>query len=204
MNTNIYPTIPSKQIRARFDESTITVYQAYNPAIAQAAVRHQTFVSPFKAERMTWIKPSFLWMMYRSGWATKENQERILAIRLKRSGFERALENACLSHFDANVHRDHEQWQTLVKNTEVRVQWDPEKNIHLEELSYRSIQIGLSGSSVRSYVNEWIVEVEDITAYCQTIRETLTAGQAEAAAAMLPAEMPYELPPATKSIIGAF
>jgi len=24
--------------------------------------------------RMTWIKPNFLWMMYRSGWASKKNQ----------------------------------------------------------------------------------------------------------------------------------
>ncbi|WP_422570328.1 DUF4291 family protein, partial [Erwinia billingiae] len=29
---------------------------------------------------MTWIKPSFLWMMYRSGWGMKDpGQKRILA-----------------------------------------------------------------------------------------------------------------------------
>ncbi len=38
--------------------------------------------------RMTWIKPNFLWMMYRSGWAVKKNQERILAIKLTKKGFE--------------------------------------------------------------------------------------------------------------------
>jgi hypothetical protein len=37
---------------------------------------------------MTWIKPSFLWMMYRCGWATKPGQERVLAIQITREGFE--------------------------------------------------------------------------------------------------------------------
>ncbi len=56
-------------------------------------------------ERMTWIKPSFLWMMYRSGWATKPGQERVLAVELLRSGFEQALSEACLSSFDRRFHR---------------------------------------------------------------------------------------------------
>ena|ERR1700754_275057 len=88
-------------IRASYDENIIVVYQAFNTIIAEAACAQQTFVSTaFKRERMTWIKPSFLWMMYRSGWASKENQERILEIKIKRSGFEWALRNSCLSHFD--------------------------------------------------------------------------------------------------------
>ncbi|WP_458785448.1 DUF4291 family protein [Vallitalea sediminicola] len=31
----------------------------------------KSFGSSFKLNRMTWVKPSFLWMMYRSGWAKK-------------------------------------------------------------------------------------------------------------------------------------
>ncbi len=73
---------PSRQIRAVFDAETITVYQAYSPAIAAPALAAQTFVAPFKRERMTWIKPSFLWMMYRCGWASKPGQERVLAVRI--------------------------------------------------------------------------------------------------------------------------
>ena len=54
-----------RQIRATFDDDTITVYQAYCPEIANAAVAAGTFVAPWSSDRMTWIKPSFLWMMYR-------------------------------------------------------------------------------------------------------------------------------------------
>ena len=38
-----------------------------------------------------WIKPSLLWMMYPSGWATKPGQKRILCWRIAREGFEWAL-----------------------------------------------------------------------------------------------------------------
>ena len=97
-----------REIRAQYDAETITVYQAYNAAIASTAVASQTFVAPpFKMNRMTWVKPSFLWMMYRSGWATKANQEHVLAITIKRSGFEWALQNACLSHYDGQLHTSH-------------------------------------------------------------------------------------------------
>jgi Domain of unknown function (DUF4291) len=56
---------PQQQIRALWDEDTITVYQAFNAAIAEAAVTHQKLsASPeFRKGRFTWIKPSWCWMM---------------------------------------------------------------------------------------------------------------------------------------------
>jgi hypothetical protein len=81
---------PYRQIRALYDDNTITVYQDYNTEIASQAVQNQKLnESPlFKAERMTWIKPSWCWMMYRSGYSYKDkNQERILALNMKREDF---------------------------------------------------------------------------------------------------------------------
>lgn len=70
-------------ITANYDETSIVVYQAFNPEIAHFAIKHQTFGGPaFNFSRMTWIKTNFLWMMYRAGWAEKVNQEKILSIRL--------------------------------------------------------------------------------------------------------------------------
>lgn len=59
------PNTPYRQIRALYDDETITVYQAYSAAIAIPAVRDQSLcASPeFKLGRMTWIKPSWCWMM---------------------------------------------------------------------------------------------------------------------------------------------
>src|SRR5262245_57845000 len=92
--------VPQRQIRAAYDDTTIVVYQAYNAAVANAALAAGTFVPPFRRGRMTWIKPSFLWMAYRSGWASKPDQERVLAVTMTRAGFEWALQHSCLSHFD--------------------------------------------------------------------------------------------------------
>ena len=73
-----------RHILAQFDADSIYVYQAYRPSIARFAVEHQKFGGEFSLNRMSWIKPNFLWMMYRAGWATKEGQEHILAVRLRR------------------------------------------------------------------------------------------------------------------------
>ncbi|MBL7977135.1 MAG: DUF4291 domain-containing protein [Bacteroidetes Order II. Incertae sedis bacterium] len=192
-------------VRAVYDNNTITVYQAFNKYIAQSAVEHQTFVSPpFKKERMTWIKPSFLWMMYRSGWAIKENQECILAIKIKRLGLEWALQNSCLSHFDSSVHTSYETWKKILKNSPVRIQWDPEKDIFLHPLNYRSIQIGLSDIAVERYVTDWIVQVDDITENCKHINQLINEGKINQAKDLLPQEQIYPLPENIALIVNAF
>ena len=156
---------PKKEIRAFYTDETIRVYQAYNKTIADEAVRIGTFGSHFSMNRMTWIKPSFLWMMYRCGWARKENQEHVLAIDIKRSGFDKAVKNSVISSYSEGMGMSLEEWQKWVKESDVRVQWDPEKDLYGNDLPYRSIQLGLRGDAVKEYVNDWIVEITDITDY---------------------------------------
>lgn len=114
-------------------------------------------------DRMTWIKPSFLWMMYRTGWATKVNQDKILAIDIKREGFDYMCRNAVLSSYDNKIYQSYDEWKVLLKNTEVRCQWDPERDIFGKPLDRRSIQLGIKGEMVEKYINEWIVNISDIT-----------------------------------------
>jgi Domain of unknown function (DUF4291) len=193
--------IPYRQIRALFTDDTITVYQAYGPQIGVAAGRDGRFPAAFKRDRMTWIKPSFLWMMYRSGWATKPGQEHVLAIRLRRDGFEWALRHSSWSHFDRDVHTSREAWEST-RHEPVRLQWDPERDPRLQPLPYRSLQIGLSGVAVDRYLAEWIVGIDDITATAHDVREKFrTAGLAEAIQ-LLPDEQPYVLPADLAAHIG--
>jgi hypothetical protein len=77
-------------IMAQYDDEKIIVYQSYK-RIGDFAVKNQYFGGDFSLERMTWIKPNFLWMMYRNGWGTKEGQECVLAIHLKLEAFKRYL-----------------------------------------------------------------------------------------------------------------
>ncbi|MEV0086015.1 DUF4291 domain-containing protein [Saccharopolyspora sp. NPDC050642] len=185
---------PYRAVRARYSESTITVYQAYSPAIAEAALAAGKFVPPFKRERMTWIKPSFLWMAYRCGWATKPDQERVLAVEITREGFEWALEHACLSHYEPDVHGSREEWAAAKRVSPVRVQWDPERDLHHRPLNYRSVQIGLGGVAVDRYVDDWTASIEDITPLMRKTAELVAAGNLEAAGATLPTERSYPLP----------
>ena len=158
-------TSNSKEIRAVYTDETIRVYQAYNRTIAEEAVKNGTFGAHFSMSRMTWIKPSFLWMMYRCGWARKENQEHVLAIDIKRTGFDKAVESAVISTFSEELGITKDEWQKRVKESDVRVQWDPEKDIDGNNLPYRSLQLGLRGKAVEEYVHDWIVKVTDITDY---------------------------------------
>lgn len=183
--------VPTRQIRADYDESTIRVYQAYSDAIADAALKRQTFVSPpFKMERMTWIKPSFLWMMYRAGWGEKdEGQKRILAIDISRKGFEWALANGCPSHPEPGM--GEADWEKLKARSPVRIQWDPERDLFLQPLPHRAIQVGLSKEAVHSYVGEWIQCITDISSLARSIHDLVKVGRLEQAKAALPAEKPY-------------
>jgi hypothetical protein len=183
---------PFRQIRAVYDGEVIRVYQAYSNAIAAAALQKGTFVSPpFKLDRMTWIKPSFLWMMYRCGWGYKDpNQERVLAIDISRPGFEWALEHSCLSHHSSEPEAGSD-WEARKMSAPVRVQWDPERDLLLRPLAYRSIQIGLGGEAAPLYVNEWIKNISDITDLAHSLCALVKRGDFAQAESLLPLERPY-------------
>ena len=193
---------PERQIRAVYDDRTVRVYQAYSDEIANAALSAGAFVTPpFKMERMTWIKPSFLWMMYRSGWAKKDSgQARILAIDLSREGFDWALENSCLSHRPDKM--DQTTWQRLKESSPVRVQWDPERNLKLEPQQHRAIQIGLSGTAVENYVSSWIKGISDITDFSVQVCDLAGRNQLDSASLKLPKEEPYPVSDKLKARLG--
>ncbi|WP_443055135.1 DUF4291 domain-containing protein [Streptomyces sp. NBC_00258] len=143
---------------------------------------------------MTWIKPSFLWMMYRCGWGTKAGQETVLAVEITRDGFEWALRNACLSSYVRGVHPDRAAWQRQLKHAPTRIQWDPERDLCLHALPYRSLQLGLSGEAVRRYADDWTVSISDVTPLAHEIHALVGNGDLESAARLLPEERPYPAP----------
>ena len=194
---------PIRQIRASYDDKGIRVYQAYRKEIAKPALAANRFVPPFCLSRMTWIKPSFLWMMYRSGWALKEGQQNVLAVTISRKGFEWAIANASLSHFVASVYDSHNDWKKKKALSPVRIQWDPERNIQLGRLEYRSIQIGLGPRASEKYVNEWTISIDDVTPLAHKIHKLVKKGEIEKAKSLLPLEQPYPLSSDLAKLIGA-
>jgi hypothetical protein len=167
-------------ILAAFDDESVTVYQAYRPSIGSFAAHHGRFGGEFSFERMTWIKPGFLWMMYRSGWGQKQGQEVVLAVSIRRSAFDRILSAAVHSSFQPAVYASRDAWQSALRGSDVRLQWDPDHGPRGEKLERRAIQLGLRGAVSRRYASEWIVGIEDISSFVAIQRARVLAGDEQA------------------------
>jgi len=154
-----------QHILAQFDDETIIVYQAYRPAIGRFAVENGFFGGDFKYSRMSWIKPNFLWMMYRCGWGTKPDQEVVLAVRLRRAGFDEILAQAVPSRFESDLFATPAAFRDAIANSSVRLQWDPDHDPAGAPVERRAIQLGLRGEVLRRYAREWIVDIQDVSPF---------------------------------------
>ena len=168
--TENYPesivALPSQgqHIVAHHTTDEIVVYQAYKASIANFAVKNQQLGgSEYSYNRMSWIKPNFLWMMFRCGWAEKENQERVLAIWMAKNDFDGLLQNAVLSSFDSRYYVDHDSWCKELDMKEVRLQWDPDHDPYGNKLTRRAVQLGLKGRILEDFGRKDIRLIEDIT-----------------------------------------
>ncbi|WP_431164968.1 DUF4291 domain-containing protein [Tenacibaculum halocynthiae] len=176
-------------IMAQYDDEKVIVYQSYRPAIGNFAMNNQYFGGPFKYTRMTWIKPNFLWMMYRNGWGTKEGQEIVLAIHLKREAFERYLSKAVYSNYQEDIYTTRENWQEQVKNSSIRLQWDPDHNPYGDKIDRRAIQIGIRNNEIIKYATEDIIEIEDISQFVKEQHQHVLNKELDKL--IVPEEKPY-------------
>jgi hypothetical protein len=165
-----------RHILAQYDAATVVVYQAYTPAIGRFAVEHGWFGGPFSYDRMSWIKPNFLWMMYRSGWGTKQGQEVTLAVHLRRDAFDAILGEAVHSTYVPEVYESDAAWKVRVARSQVRLQWDPDHAPGGAPVERRAIQLGLRGEYLKRYGREWVVAVEDVSSFVEEQRAHARAG----------------------------
>lgn len=189
-----------RRILANYNKTTIRVYQAYNNKIADEALKLGKYGDSFKMDRMTWIKPSFLWMMYRSGWGTKINQERILAIDIKREGFDNIIFNAVLSTYNENVYCTYNEWKDKLSRSLVRCQWDPDRDINGNAIARRTIQLGIKGQMVNMYVDKWIERITDITEDVKKLKTIKDNNKLNIG--LLPNEKEYYVDDNVKDILG--
>lgn len=191
-----------REIRADYDSRSIVVYQAFSATIAEPALAAQRFVTPFSLERMTWIKPSFLWLMERSNWGRRSGQERILAVRITRAGWEEALGMGVLTEPDPKFYPNRAIWQERFAATPVHIQWDPERSLRGQSLLHGSIQVGLSRHIITRYVEEWTLGIQDYTPRVRKIEMLLRQGKEREARALLPQERVYPLPIVLRRQVG--
>lgn len=129
---------------------------------------------------------------YRSGYSFKDKgQEHILALKMKHEHFLHLLSAASVT--SGGKLTDEE------KTRSVRVQWDPERSPSLGILPYRSIQIGISRAMSKKWVDEWIVNIEDVTPTARSLKRTLDEHpeltmEELVAQGLVPGEKVYEIP----------
>lgn len=187
-----------------WDDEGVYFYQAFNDEIADWAVEHQKFGGPkFSPDRMTWIKPSFAWMLYRAGYGLKDkNQSRVLRVKLSHEAAATILAACSLSH------------GTCFRQGTGRVQWDParslwhgstaKRKLNMENTveprrieGERAIQIGMKGELSRFYVRS-ALSIQDVSALAREIHDAHALWEApheeEAAMKLLQGELPDERP----------
>lgn len=171
-----------RHILAQFDDHTVIVYQAYRPAIGRFAAENGVFGGEFSFSRMSWVKPNFLWMMYRSGWGTKENQEDqevTLALRIRRTFFDALLAAAVPSSWDREQFATEKDWSRAVGQSSVRLQWDPDHHPSGARLERRAIQLGLRGEALEALGLRELVEVIDMSDFVAEQRSRLLSDGAD-------------------------
>lgn len=176
-------------IMAQYDDDKVIVYQSYRPSIGNFAVKNQYFGGDFSLARMTWIKPNFLWMMYRNGWGTKEGQEVVLALHLKREAFERYLNLAVYSSYQQEIYGNREVWSEAVKSSNIRLQWDPDHDPYGAKLERRAIQIGIRNEEIEKFAKEDILKIEDISNFVEEQRKFVIQNTLDKL--LIPEETPY-------------
>ena len=181
---------------AEWDAEGVYVYQAFKDEIADWALENQRFGGPhFNPKRMTWIKPSFAWVLYRSGYAQKHDQNRILKIKIPHD---------CLSQILSQCKCAHGEGGGIG-----RVQWDPERDLFAAEakiprkmVRQRAIQIGMKDSLSEFYVQS-IISIEEVTDLAHVVQNahmSKTNDDIKTISVQLPIERPY-IPTCSKEIL---
>lgn len=181
----------SRQILAAFDATGVIVYQAFQPDTVREAVRLQAFGKGFGLDRMTWIKPSFGWMLYRCGYASKPRQQRVAQVTIRHEGFLAMLAEAVPTSYERDLFASRSDWSIALRRGQARYQWDPDRDLALRPLDRRALQLGIEGDLIRRYAREWIVRIVDVTDLAHQIRDAVAAGQPLPA---VPVEQVYPLP----------
>jgi len=187
-----------------WDDEGVFMYQAFCDDIADWALAHQQFGGPrFCPKRMTWIKPSFAWVLYRSGYGHKNGQTRILKVKLSHESIAEILSHCqCLDTNRATRKGGAEKDREVSSGV---AQWDPGRDLMRaderggeprKQLRGRAIQIGLKGWMSELYVSS-VISIQDVTELAHRVGQAHAAkkkGATAVAMALLHAELPTERP----------
>jgi len=129
--------------------------------------------------------------MHRSNWGKKRGQERVLAVRIRRDGWETLLEEGVLTSHDRRAHGAKTEWATAFESAPVHVQRDPERTLRGAPMNGYSIQVGVGRDRIQRFVDDWVLELKDMTPMVRKVDRLLKSGKGSSAKRHLPPERIY-------------
>ena len=153
------------------DSKTIVVYQSLSREISRPAIKNKRFAAPFDFNRLSWVKPSFLWTMHRTNWGRLDDC--ILGVRIDRVGLFGLLSESVSAKYESIQFPKKCKWDKLVRKNGVLTQWDPEYDLMDCRMNRMAIQIGLRGDALKFYASDLIVEINDLTDFVREQRNRI-------------------------------
>ena len=108
----------NRLIYADYDEEGVFVYQAFKPKIVAHAVQLGTFGKGFGLDRITWIKPSFYWVLRRTKYGTKNRMKAIARIKITHRAFLEILNQSIETHWDEQRFASEFEWQSALSQSD--------------------------------------------------------------------------------------
>lgn len=165
------PPAGPRRVLATFDEHEVVVWQAHRPEVAREAVDHQRFGGrSWRTDRVTRLRLSLPSLLARCSWATRQGRERILAVRIGRAGFDAILRQAVPADFDTAVYASKGAWHLATRFANVTIGWHPDVDPAGGLLGWDTPRIGLRDHALRAFTDEWVVGIEDVTAWVEANR----------------------------------
>lgn len=182
----------SKDTLIQTQEGNIALFHAFSPTYIK---KNQLSKEDLNMNRMTWIKTSLLWTIYRSDWARKDKQERIVEVQTNPQYLAELIKKSVKTK------------DPQANTSEVLYQKDPDRAIlgktwNKGQDNYwlsarRTMHLGIRGSELERYIDDIVPEnLTDITTTIDKVRNQLPKHPTAA----LYNSLGYKLVPAEKLI----
>ncbi len=159
-------TVPhvGRPLLACFDEATVTVFAAHRPEIGAWAIDHGTLGGPaWRGDRIARFRLSLPRVMSRSERGERAGKEVLLAIALRRDGFDAVLRQAVhWREFPASIFGTRGKWRLATRYTEVVVDFAPDCAPDGSDLPRMTPRFGVRGHALKAMLSDWVVGVRDL------------------------------------------
>ncbi len=158
--------VPPRTLLATWDADTVVVWQAHGTEVAERAVATGRFDGPaWRHDRTTRMRVSLPSLAWRTAYGQRAGRERLLAVRLRRAGFDELLRRAVEAEDDRAVYPSTATWRLAMRYASATVSWHPDRGPDGAELPWQTPRFGLRGALLDAFSREWVVGVEDHTGW---------------------------------------